>query len=294
MGWKSKAEKAKKGHRPSLKDWACDGLHKTFPAYANQTLNLDNRGYQYWNANGEAFRHCDSTIPARLDAKVTSPQEFHTSYEAEALPCVISNDPQGWDVPPPPKTPPLPSKSKSKFIRHRDRAEEKKDCENENGYGSVTNTNTSSDNDIHNSHAWKALERWTLTALEHDPDLRDRALNCGEDDDGKSIRMKLKYFLKYLWNNKDDSPLYIFDSTFDEDKFAKRLLHDYRVPTYFNEDLFHLVGERRRPPYRWFLVGSERSGTCVHIDPLATSAWNTLIVGKKRWVLFPPHVLSLS
>lgn len=138
--------------------------------------------------------------------------------------------------------------------------------------------------------AWPAVKNWTLQALEKDTKLLNRKLKCGEDDHGRKVKVKLKHFLSYVRMNRDDSPLYIFDSTFDEDREAKKLLQDYVVPSYFRDDLFRFISESRRPPYRWFLVGPARSGTCVHIDPLATSAWNTLIYGKKRWVLFPPNV----
>mmetsp|Transcript_16680 Transcript_16680/g.38503 ORF Transcript_16680/g.38503 Transcript_16680/m.38503 type:complete len:432 (-) Transcript_16680:306-1601(-) len=138
--------------------------------------------------------------------------------------------------------------------------------------------------------AWGAQENWQFKALHSDTSLQERKFKCGEDDDEKNIKVKLRHFLSYTEENRDDSPLYVFDSSFPDDKHAGRLLQDYRVPSYFSDDLFRLISESRRPPYRWWLLGPKRSGTCVHIDPLATSAWNTLIVGQKRWVLFPPHV----
>jgi len=38
------------------------------------------------------------------------------------------------------------------------------------------------------------------------------------------------------------------------------------------------------------LIGSQRSGSYPHKDPTYTSAWNWLLHGMKRWVLFPPSV----
>jgi 8-oxo-dGTP pyrophosphatase MutT (NUDIX family) len=80
------------------------------------------------------------------------------------------------------------------------------------------------------------------------------------------------------------------------------LVSEYTVPLYFQDDMFSIVtstdidsvatnlgdNNHQRPPFRWILIGPSRSGTGLHIDPLLTSAWVTLLHGTKRWCMFPP------
>ena len=47
--------------------------------------------------------------------------------------------------------------------------------------------------------------------------------------DSFPIRVKFKYYLRYMHNQTDDSPLYLFESAFSEKEDKKSLVEDYAV-----------------------------------------------------------------
>ncbi|KAK9846311.1 hypothetical protein WJX81_001351 [Elliptochloris bilobata] len=127
---------------------------------------------------------------------------------------------------------------------------------------------------------WPACKRWTHKYL--------RKAYGGQPAVVANYDMAFGDYAAYCRGSCDDMPLYLFDSGFAEK--APRLVGDYLVPELFKEDLFQVLGDAR-PAHRWLIVGPQRSGSTFHKDPNATSAWNAVVRGAKKWVLFPPHVI---
>ncbi|XP_020092912.1 F-box protein At1g78280 isoform X3 [Ananas comosus] len=133
------------------------------------------------------------------------------------------------------------------------------------------------------AETWPARTNWTIDQLL--PSYGDVAFRISQRSPQK-IRMKFKDYVSYMEVQHDEDPLYIFDDKFGES--APALLEDYSVPHLFHEDFFDILDHDQRPPFRWLIIGPERSGASWHVDPGLTSAWNTLLCGRKRWALYPP------
>ena len=120
-----------------------------------------------------------------------------------------------------------------------------------------------------------------------------KKFRVGSDENDQDVRLSLADFLTYHKANQDDNPMYMFEHIGEAP--LDDLLKEYRIPKYFDKsrDLFSVLSDDERPPHRWMLYGGPRSGSAIHKDPLCTSAWNTSLFGRKRWLLFPPETRKI-
>lgn len=99
------------------------------------------------------------------------------------------------------------------------------------------------------THTWKSEEFWNHRKLLQL--LGNKLYKVGEDDDGQKLRMTMNSFIKYMIHNTDDSPLYLFENTNVATEELRPILDNYQVPPYFTEDVFALLDDKDRPPFRW-------------------------------------------
>ncbi|PFH61778.1 hypothetical protein XA68_16307 [Ophiocordyceps unilateralis] len=135
---------------------------------------------------------------------------------------------------------------------------------------------------LRQSYDWPVYSLWTLEYLLRDyADIEFRA---------EAVEWTLRRYWSYMNDNRDESPLYLFDRKFAE-KMKIKVGRDadaaYWRPDCFGPDLLEVLG-RQRPAHRWLIAGPERSGSTFHKDPNGTSAWNAVIQGAKYWIMFPP------
>lgn len=124
---------------------------------------------------------------------------------------------------------------------------------------------------------WPAFKNWSKESLIERYGDTKFFINAG-------VNMTLRNFFAYCDTVQEEMPMYLFDHDYGEN--APTLLDDYAIPEVFHEDFFALLD--KRPSFRWLLAGPPRSGATFHKDPNYTSAWNAVITGSKKWVLYPP------
>lgn len=143
----------------------------------------------------------------------------------------------------------------------------------------------------HMADAWPASKLWTFDYLNEVYGNRKFVLAGGD------TQIKFKYWYHYAKHPRhrlDDDPIYIFDDNFNTRPGTSNLMKDYSVPQWLKEDELSVLTTEKRPPFVWILIGIPRSGSSLHVDPLGTHAWNTLLKGRKRWVLFHPNAKFLD
>lgn len=144
------------------------------------------------------------------------------------------------------------------------------------------------------TEGWRAQERWRSAEafVRHYGDMPLKVhemVSVSGMGKGTELWLPARDYIEYAERAVVDAPFYVFQKKFVDGEHDA-LFEDYVRPPLFADDLWDLTPELRAgfSQNRFFCLGGERTGSALHVDPHFTGAWNALLCGEKRWVLFPP------
>ncbi|XP_053980754.1 2-oxoglutarate and iron-dependent oxygenase JMJD4 [Hylaeus anthracinus] len=121
-------------------------------------------------------------------------------------------------------------------------------------------------------------------------DCNKKYYNSQSKDDMK-MKDYLNYWMDYTKSNYSDSRSLLYL----KDWHCPRLFPNapmYNIPQYFASDWlneYYIAHPQLNDDYRFVYMGPSGTWTPLHADVFGSYSWSANIVGKKRWLLFPPH-----
>ena len=112
-----------------------------------------------------------------------------------------------------------------------------------------------------------------------------------QSTDDMEMRDYINYWIEYIKSNYSDTmPLLYLKDWHCRKLFPNDPIYD--VPQYFASDWlneYYLANPELNDDYRFVYMGPKGTWTPLHADVFSSYSWSANIVGKKRWLLFPPR-----
>lgn len=90
---------------------------------------------------------------------------------------------------------------------------------------------------------------WTLETLKKEYPAHLFRCNCPGK---RTVKMTMSDFVDYIWEQQDETPLYLFDDEFGNS--TPSLMHGYNIPDIFSEDLFNCLGKLSTRVILYFII----------------------------------------
>ncbi|CAH4006589.1 unnamed protein product [Pieris brassicae] len=146
---------------------------------------------------------------------------------------------------------------------------------------------------------WKAYNEWVLNNeinckyfIQNYGDYEAPVADCEKIDYNAQCKftMEVKEFMEYLKHKNKENLLYLKDWHLKAKLKQMNVRNDfYKVPEYFASDWLNEYAEDNgEDDFQFVYIGPKDSWTPLHADVYTSYSWSVNIVGKKKWVLFPP------